>query len=537
MYYAKISIYLAVSNNNYKKRGDKMSKKISNDYDVIIIGCGIAGSVVGAILSNMEHKKVLILEGSSQIGGRATSFRGESIKDANKFRKTLMQSAHSWVVDRTEPDLHTLIKNKMLNGYVLESGGRGAWYTNRGRVSHALALFNKASIFYPNVGFVWYDHDWKPHIIDRRSKYGWMSDEDYAEMVNVHKRKLQVQSIAEAEKLDDVTLKDYITSITKNELAQEFHYAMGTFQTIINDPALNSAGENLKVFLQVQKMGVHITDGSWAFAGAPGHRFIVEGFASVVRDAQGDIVTNAQVNEIIVQNGRAIGVIAKIDGKIVEIKAPLIVCTTPPRELLKLLPEDLLPTDFVKLTKKVIHTAMVAAQIGLSKPLNTFCELEVDPRTFYHTSMLIPEKEGLFRGNVPLDIVSMSNIAPTTAPEGKYLAGMASSILDSEAHDKKKVNIVIDRMLKFLDTAFSGWREALEFMLFTVGDTCILWRHPEDEWVDVKCPTIKGLYFAGDTYGKRTNEGGIEAATHSGFICASAIMDKDYLQLLPPIFR
>ena len=53
-----------------------MSTKISNDYDVIVVGCGIAGSVVGAILSNMERQKVLILEASSQIGGRATSFRG-----------------------------------------------------------------------------------------------------------------------------------------------------------------------------------------------------------------------------------------------------------------------------------------------------------------------------------------------------------------------------------------------------------------------------------------------------------------------------
>lgn len=514
-----------------------MSKKISNDYDVVIIGCGIAGSVVGAILSKMEHKKVLILEQSSQIGGRATSFRGESIKDADEFRKTLMQSAHSWVADRTEPDLNTLIKNMMLNGYVFEAGGRGAWYTNRGRVSHALALFNKPSIFYPNVGFVWYDHDWKPHIIGRSSKLGWMSNEDYSEMVKVHKNKLQIQSIPEAEKLDHVTLKDWVNNITDNELAQEFHYAMGTFQTIINDPALNSAGENLKVFLQVQKMGVHITDGSWAFAGAPGHRFIVEGFTSVVKDNRGDIITNAQVSEIIIENGRVKGVKAKINDEIVEIKVPLIVCTTPPRVLLKLIPENLLPNDFVKLTKNIIHTAMVAANIGLTKPLSTFCELEVDPRSFYHTSMLIPEKEGLFRGNVPLDIISLSTIAPTTAPEGKHLMGMASSILDSEVHDKNKVNIVIDRMLKFLDTAFQGWRDAVEFMLFTAGDTCILWRHPEDDWVDIECPTIKGLFFAGDTYGKRINEGGIEAATHSGFICASKIMDKDYLQLLPPLFR
>ena len=93
----------------------------------------------------------------------------------------------------------------------------------------------------------------------------------------------------EAEKLDHVTLKDWIEGITKSDLAQEFHYAMGTFQTIINDPALNSAGENLKVFLQVQETKVHITNGSWAFAGAPGHRFIVEGFASAVEDAQGAV--------------------------------------------------------------------------------------------------------------------------------------------------------------------------------------------------------------------------------------------------------
>jgi phytoene dehydrogenase-like protein len=312
---------------------------------------------------------------------------------------------------------------------------------------------------------------------------------------------------------------------------------MGTFQTIINDPALNAAGENLKVFLQVQETGVHITNGSWGFAGAPGHRFITEGFAAAVIDVGGDIVTNAMVKEVIIRNGTVAGVLAEIDGEEMEIKSTAVICTVPPKVLLKILPENLLPVDFVKLTKNIIHTSMVAGQFGMTKPLSAFCELEVDPRSFYHTSMLIPESEGMFRGNVPLDIVSMSTMAPTTAPEGKHLAGMASSILAEEAHDKKKVDMVIDRMLKFADTAFPGWRKSLEFMLFTVGDTCILWRHPEDEWVDVRCPSLEGLYFAGDTYGKHLNEGGIEGAAHSGFICASAITGKDYLQLLPPVFR
>ncbi len=514
-----------------------MAVRIADSYDVIIIGCGIAGSAAGALLSNMERRKVLILEAAPQIGGRATSFRGEGIRDADEFRRTLALCAHSWVSDKTTPDLKTLIKKKMLDGYVFEAGGRGAWYTNRGRVSQALALFNKASIFYPSVGFVWYAHDDKPYIIGRKGKYGWMTDEDYGEMVKVHMRKLQINTIAEAEKLDHVTLKDWVEGITSNELAQEFHYAMGTFQTIINDPALNSAGENLKVFLQVKEMGVHIINGSWGFAGSPGHRFITEGFASAVTDRGGDIVLNAPVKEVIMRNGKVEGVVAEIGGKTVEIKAPVVICTAPPRALLKLLPESVLPAEFVKLTKNVIHTAMVGAQIGMTRPISDFCAIEVDPRSFYHTSVLIPESEGLFRGNVPLDMVSMSGMAPTTAPEGKHLFGMASSILAEEAHDKKKVDIVIDRMLKFIDASFKGWRKSVDFMLFTVGDTCILWRHPEDEWVDVKCPTVEGLYFAGDTYGKRTNEGGIEGAVHSGFICAGAVSGKDYLQLLPPVFR
>jgi len=68
-----------------------------------LLAAASAGSAAGALLSRKARKRVLILEASSQIGGRATSFRGEGIKDAASFRKTLATSAHSWVSERTEP--------------------------------------------------------------------------------------------------------------------------------------------------------------------------------------------------------------------------------------------------------------------------------------------------------------------------------------------------------------------------------------------------------------------------------------------------
>lgn len=514
-----------------------MSEKLSNNYDVIIVGSGIAGSLAGALLTSLEYKKVLILERSSKISGRTISFRGDEITDANAFQTVLGLSANAWVDERTEPELSEIIKRKLLHGYVLEVGGRASWYTNRGRVSYALAIFNMPTIFYPNVGFVWFDHKWKPHNVIRGSKYGWMSEKGYSEMKRVSKRMLEISTIAEAEKYDQVHLTDWLKEITSDKEALEFHYGMGTFHTILNDPALVSAGENLKVIVQSKEADVHVVRGAWGFAGDPGHSFIVDCFADVVKHCGGQIVTNAKVMEISIQNGRAIGVVAEIGGEIKEIKSPVVICTAPPKQTLRLLPEGVLPNDFQELLGRTINAGMITGQFGMTKPLEDFCTIEVDPRSFYHAPLLIPETEGIFRGNVPLDGFTWSNIAPTVAPSGKHLAVMCSSVLEEEARDKKKVEIVINRMMNALDTAFPGWRNALEWTLFTVAGSALCWRHPEDIKPDVICPSIEGLYFAGDAFGKRCNEGGIDAAAHSGMVCAGAVTGKSYLDLLPTHLR
>ncbi|MCK4786463.1 MAG: FAD-dependent oxidoreductase [Desulfobacteraceae bacterium] len=513
-----------------------MSDKISNKYDVIIVGCGVAGSIAGAILTSMEHKNVLVLERAPHIGGRTISFRGEGIREASDYQRALGLAANTWYSGRGEPELSVIVKKRLLDGYVLEAGGRAGWYTNRGRVSYVLAAFNKPSIFYPNVGLVWFDHQWEPHKVVRGVRYGWMSEEGYSEMKKVSARLLRTATIADAEKYDRVTLKDWLEEITSNEEALEFHYALGTWHTILNDPALISAGENLKAVIISREEGVHVTHGAWSIAGAPGHRFITEGLAAVIRDNGGEIVTNATVREISIQSGKVTGVVAQIGDETIEIKAPVVVSTVPPRAMPKLLPGGVLPSDFEKAVERTINAGMVVGQFGLTKPLEAFCKIEVDPRSFYHTSILIPENEG-FRGNVPLDGFTVSNIAPTMAPEGKYLAVMGGSVLDYEAHDKKKVDRVIDRILEFSDVAFPGWRSALEWMIFTVTETALCWRQPEDSKPDVVCPSVEGLYFAGDAFGKRCNEGGIEAASHSGLVCAGAITGKSYLEILPPHLR
>ena len=53
---------------------------MSKDYDVVVIGAGIAGLGAAAILAKDFGKKVLVLERAPFVGGRAVSFVGKGNK-------------------------------------------------------------------------------------------------------------------------------------------------------------------------------------------------------------------------------------------------------------------------------------------------------------------------------------------------------------------------------------------------------------------------------------------------------------------------
>ena len=87
------------------------------------------------------------------------------------------------------------------------------------------------------------------------------------------------------------------------------------------------------------------------------------------------------------------------------------------------------------------------------------------------------------------------------------------------------------------ETAFPNYESAVNWRIVVITENALSWRKPEDKKPENKCHTVKGLYFAGDAYGEKANTGGIEAACHSGILCAGEISGMDFLELLPPILR
>ncbi len=83
----------------------------STAFDLIIIGAGLGGLSLGAILAQKEGRRVLVLERESTIGGRAHHFKGDLITTPDDYLGPLAAST-GWLV-RSEPDLETIVDDKL----------------------------------------------------------------------------------------------------------------------------------------------------------------------------------------------------------------------------------------------------------------------------------------------------------------------------------------------------------------------------------------------------------------------------------------
>ncbi len=494
-------------------------------YDVIVIGGGIAGTTAAAFLGSEGGKKVLVLEQCSQLGGRATSFRGEGIVDVKAHKKVLADAALTVISDRCEPPFEEMVEKKLLDGYVFESGARGSWRTNRGRVSKTMDWYNKASNFFGNTSFVGIgvDGDYTAKRKTGMLPPEWMTTEDFMESVKVGMGLLAIQSIEETKAYDNVTVKDWCTQITNNEKALEWHYNRDTFHTVVNDPALNTAGEDMRVSL-VYREDPNVTHdfGAWGFAGAPGHRHLSDSLADAATQYGGTVLKNAKVKEVLIKDNAVEGVVAVVDGIEQTIKAPIVINTLPPHRVSTIIPVEKLDEEFQIAAERTTKASCITTYIGMNRSIVDFALKPFDKRAFMWCPIVAKAEEG-FRGDVPWVGVDLGAVAPTRCPEGKNLIAGVSNVLDVEARDPKKVDLVVDGMLNFYDNAFPGWRSATEFIMVLVNYGALMWRLPEDPHPDVVCKNVKGLYFAGDAYGKDCSCGGIEGATQSALYCVEAI--------------
>ncbi|MEW6529952.1 MAG: NAD(P)/FAD-dependent oxidoreductase [Thermodesulfobacteriota bacterium] len=452
-------------------------------WDAIIVGAGIAGLGVGAILAREKGLEVLVLERHSRPGGRLMTFPDYPEK--------------GWTVD---VGLHLIELGDQGEAHRLNErvGKEPKW----GPMSETVQLFQNGK-WISIADLIQVAPEDQPLFRDLTKKIVGLSDEEIAAW-------------------DGRSFQEWIEEHTAPGPLRELLATFAMIMTTIPLPLDMAAGEVLYISRENLIRRRQLLSAGYPIGGMSG---LTKGLVEVINESGGEVRTASRVQEVILEKDKAVGVMVAYgespyphNFRLHEsetLNARAVVCALPIYQVPDILDFSALPlwwgTRIHQISNEV--TGLVGYMIGLSEPMT-------DKLCFY--SLLETP-----RARLPFQAFPASNFDPGVAPPGKQL--FHTDLVceyDVAAHPLKR-----RRLLELL-------REDLG-LLFPEMEDLVAWRLPyyvagcdglarKPGLVgrfkpELRAPGLRNLYFAGDTYqgrGLATN-----SAAKSAMNCADRVME------------
>ncbi len=335
-----------------------------NDHDVIVIGSGIGGLGVAALLAHAGYK-TLVLEKNDRIGGACSSYvketdMGKYIVDVavhffaqgfkGSYGKILKRIGLVYKNDEGQlvsdyikfvPDLTTKVQLKV-------KGKEG---------------FTSAMGFSPSPGGK--DKTQTKEKVDEKSAY---KREEQKEMMSVIGSMLQtskknLRELAER----GVDLKTWTNEITTNKKVHDLVAVLcGTFFTI--PPRMASAAEYI-ICLQDT---VFKNDATYPYGGCIA---MPNALAEGVKKNGGEVRTNAPISKIMIEDDKAVGVVCNEE----EIRSKIVISNAGIKKTVSgLVGEQYFEKDYVKKVKDLIPSnSAITFKFGLKKPIKDWKDIPV----------------------------------------------------------------------------------------------------------------------------------------------------------------
>jgi phytoene dehydrogenase-like protein len=505
-------------------------------YDVIVVGSGIGGCGVAALLAKDHGKKVLVLEKAPHIGGRVASYVGKGDKvtidglelDSRGFRKSLADS-RCWV-SYCEPDLDTMFKKGLLDGYTFENGGHGLFWGNKSRVRLLLDHIGKPVDLPVNTGLGYVDaeQNFEIHQVEPRKPYPWQSEDGFKATLSALKQMgtLSMEECAAAMNIDVQTWLEE-RGFTENEEAYTYLKVVMACQNAMAEPRMAPAGDFLGYMAMARDIKMNLHTGSVATMAEPGCMAIPLAMEEALNEAGGEIWRSTPVEEVIIEDEKVRGVMVRNkEGQYETLEAPIVICNIPPKHIFHVLHPRHFPADWVDLLQnKFWSPGLLSALIGIKE--NVWEQYGVDERSFIWMPGIIQED---YIGAVDMVMWNMASCAKR-APEGKRDFIFSTALTDKEMRNPKKVMHVIDFCMDWFRRTFKDWKENVEYVLWTPSDEAYgNWRPVGEKRPDIQSPYVEGLYFVGDQC--------VDGASLCAVMCVDTIMATDLeTELYPPYHR
>jgi len=441
-----------------------------SDYDVIVVGAGIAGLGVAGLLQR-KGLKTLVLEKSKMPGGRAKT-------------------------------------RELPGGWRLDSGTH---CVDNGEKSACAELLHKVGkeITWTRTleGMMVYDEGKWRHAAD----YFDMSDKEKRD-IGALEDSFVAMTQEQIDKLDKTSLAEFLKENVSSPKIAEYFKIMGMIQSTLSKPEIISAGEFVSIYREQIKSGGKYGNMGNVRMPLGGIGKMTGAQAAAAAEAGVKFEYGTSVKKVSIGKSGMIKVITEK----AEYSASRVVMALPIWELVKLFSDDdeALPKGWLEHMRTLVDetSASIGFTLGAKKPLFT--------EPVYLSAWSIP---GI---GLPLQIFVQTNFDETIAPPDHMIAFIGACCTPEQARDAEFCKEVWTKFWETVKTMFPGVEENLVWKydgnmvgIDGLGRSPGLtgkYRPP------VYMKEVPGLYFAGDCY---TGRGvGMNAAANSAMLCAGKIL-------------
>jgi prolycopene isomerase len=351
--------------------------------NVVIVGSGVGGSAVGALLANTGKYNVTLIEKSKLIGGRFASYQNEGFK--------------------LDVGCHMLANcDKGLFGRALDICGCTGYVKWRYAVKPSPVVnFKGQRVRFP------YDAE-KMGVTKEASDRFMKFFFDISQL-----------SDADCDRLNGVSIADYVSRYVDSNLARGLIIFFTSIYFVTRDDE-TPIGEYARCQNEIwrNKAVGYPIGGTGAVPGA---------YCRIIRECGGRVRTGTGVRRIVVENGRAAGVVLE-DGE--RIGADIVISNATVRDTVnQLVGGDAYPAEFTDRVNRYRYSYSTSViQIALNEKISN------DSMIFYVGRSDLSEFERNIEetGDLPdaapcLMIPVVSNMDPEAAPEGKQLIIVGAS--------------------------------------------------------------------------------------------------------------
>ncbi len=508
---------------------------MNDAWDAIIVGAGVGGLSVGALLAKQGYK-TLIIEKDDRVGGRALTLRGEEVSDKGaEWYEQLLAGQYTYLA-AASPSIKEISDGRMLDGYTLDLGYHALSCAGEGYfavMQELLGGFGQHPlVITPCNCATWFDGmfmldapvlslDFDPRVLADMEKHGLNFMDFFGDLAGITPEQL--------EELDKVSVQEHMEKIgfTKSDILYAIMKCSCTLATTINNPNDISIGDIIRYFSQVL-LPLIIMKGKPGYPAGFSERGSAawpECVAKRFEEFGGETRFDTSLKGIEIEDGRVVGVTTESGGKEVSFKAPVVVYNPPVQDLFKYAADSHFPPDFVSRVKSLYGYGSITPYFGL----NDLVIPGEHAERLVKTPCVVKKEEG-FDWDIYMAWNVQSYLDPTCAPAGKHLLTAYLPVTEQESLDPVKVKKIIDAVPDFFESVYPGFKESVDWELYPV-----CWKlegvaksvsQAGSLKPDVKAPGVEGLYFAGDTV--RSYGVGMDGACSSGILCASAITGEDF---------